>query len=70
LIPEPYAAIAVAAACSLGVPFTISTPANALVAGRYEVSNRDMVKVGGPVLLIGSLLMFLTVKWVVGWILL
>ncbi|HET9237141.1 MAG TPA: SLC13 family permease [Oligoflexus sp.] len=70
LIPEPYAAISVAAACSLGVPFTISTPANALVAGRYEVSNRDMVKVGGPVLLIGSLLMFLSVKWVVGWILL
>jgi sodium-dependent dicarboxylate transporter 2/3/5 len=70
LIPEPYAAIAVAAACSLGVPFTISTPANALVAGRYEVSNRDMVKVGGPVLLLGSLLMFLTVKWVVGWMLL
>jgi sodium-dependent dicarboxylate transporter 2/3/5 len=69
LIPEPYAAIAVAAACSLGVPFTISTPANALVAGRYEVSNRDMVKIGGPVLLIGSLLMFLTVKWVVGWLL-
>jgi sodium-dependent dicarboxylate transporter 2/3/5 len=69
LIPEPYAAISVAAACSLGVPFTISTPANALVAGRYEVSNRDMVKVGGPVLIIGSLLMFMTVKWVVGWIL-
>jgi sodium-dependent dicarboxylate transporter 2/3/5 len=70
LIPEPYAAIAVAAACSLGVPFTISTPANALVAGRYEVSNRDMVKVGGPVLLFGSLLLFLSVKWVVGWMLL
>lgn len=70
LIPEPYAAIAVAAACSLGVPFTISTPANALVAGRYEVSNRDMVKIGGPVLLIGSILMFMTVKWVVGWLLL
>jgi sodium-dependent dicarboxylate transporter 2/3/5 len=70
LIPEPYAAIAVAAACSLGVPFTISTPANALVAGRYEVSNRDMVKVGGPVLVVGSLLLFLTVKWVVGWMLL
>jgi sodium-dependent dicarboxylate transporter 2/3/5 len=70
LIPEPYAAIAVAAACSLGVPFTISTPANALVAGRYEVSNRDLVKIGGPVLLFGCLLMFLTVKWVVGWLLL
>ncbi len=70
LIPEPHAAIAVAAACSLGVPFTISTPANALVAGRYEVSNRDMVKVGGPVLLIGTLLMLMTVKWVVGWLLL
>jgi sodium-dependent dicarboxylate transporter 2/3/5 len=69
LIPEPYAAIAVAAACSLGVPFTISTPANALVAGRYAVSNRDMVKIGGPVLIFGSLLLFMTVKWVVGWLL-
>jgi len=70
LIPEAYAVIAVAAACSLGVPFTISTPANALVAGRYEVSNRDMVKVGGPILVLGCLLLFLTVKWVVGWLLL
>lgn len=70
LIPEPYAAIAVAAACSLGVPFTISTPANALVAGRYEVSNRDLVKIGGPVLIVGSLLMYMTVKWVVRWLLL
>lgn len=70
LIPEPFAAIGVAAACSLGVPFTISTPANALVAGRYEVSNRDMVKVGGPVLIIGCLLVYFTVKWVVDLLLL
>jgi sodium-dependent dicarboxylate transporter 2/3/5 len=70
LIPEAYAVIAVAAACSLGVPFTISTPANALVAGRYAVSNRDMVKVGGPILVLGCLLLFLTVKWVVGWLIL
>ncbi|HYX37075.1 MAG TPA: SLC13 family permease [Oligoflexus sp.] len=70
LIPEPYAVIAVAAACSLGVLFTISTPANALVAGRYEVSNRDMVKVGAPILILGCLLLFFTVKWVVGWLLL
>ncbi len=68
LIGEPYAVIAVAVACSLGVPFTISTPANALVAGRYEVSNRDMVKIGGPVLVIGCVLLFMTVKWVVGWL--
>jgi sodium-dependent dicarboxylate transporter 2/3/5 len=67
LIGEPYGVIAVAVACSLGVPFTISTPANALVAGRYEVSNRDLVKIGGPVLVVGSVLLFMTVKWVVGW---
>jgi hypothetical protein len=40
------------------------------VAGRYAVSNRDMVKVGGPILVLGCLLLFLTVKWVVGWLIL
>lgn len=66
---QPYSAIAVAAACSIGVPFTISTPANALIAGRYQVKNLDLMKVGLPLTLGGCLLLVFTVKFAVQWIL-
>jgi solute carrier family 13 (sodium-dependent dicarboxylate transporter), member 2/3/5 len=57
------AAIAVAAGCSLGVPFTISTPANALIAGRHGVGNKDLAKVGLPLMVGGCIFVALTAEW-------
>ena len=57
------AAIAVAAGCSLGVPFTISTPANALIAGRHGVANKDLAKVGLPLMIGGCVFVALTAEW-------
>lgn len=45
------AAVLVAMACSLGVPFVISTPQNAMVVGE-GVSSRDLLVVGLPVMLV------------------
>jgi sodium-dependent dicarboxylate transporter 2/3/5 len=60
------AAIAVAAGCSLGVPFTISTPANALIAGRYAVGNKDLGKIGLPLMVGGCVAVAFTVEWFIG----
>jgi sodium-dependent dicarboxylate transporter 2/3/5 len=57
------AAIAVAAGCSLGVPFTISTPANALIAGRHGVGNKDLAKVGLPLMIGGCVFVAATAEW-------
>lgn len=57
------AAIAVAAGCSLGVPFTISTPANALIAGRHGVGNNDLIKVGLPLMIGGCAFVALSAEW-------
>lgn len=52
LLPAPSTAVLVAVACSLGAPFVISTPQNALVAG-MGVTGRDFLRVGVPVLVVG-----------------
>ena len=58
-IPHPSVAILIALAASLGIPFVISTPINAMVHGE-GVRARDFFIVGFPLMLAGCLLLALT----------
>jgi solute carrier family 13 (sodium-dependent dicarboxylate transporter), member 2/3/5 len=51
--PAPSSAILVAMGASLGVPFAISTPPNAMVHG-HGVPARELMAVGLPLMLVGS----------------
>jgi sodium-dependent dicarboxylate transporter 2/3/5 len=57
--PSAAAPILVAMGCSLGFPFVISTPPNAMVHGRGARS-RDLFALGLPLMLFGCLLVSLT----------
>jgi sodium-dependent dicarboxylate transporter 2/3/5 len=61
-------AILIAIGTAFGVPFTISTPPNAMAYGEGGLSARDLLRVGLPLMLIGSLLVGLTgpafLRWV------
>jgi sodium-dependent dicarboxylate transporter 2/3/5 len=59
LAPGAATAILVANACSLGIPFTISTPPNAMVAAR-GLPARDLLAVGAPLMLAGLVLLVVT----------
>jgi len=63
LDPSPAGAILVAIATSLGVPFVVSTPPNAMVVGE-GVQGRDLLRVGLVVMIGGVLLVALTGKHV------
>jgi sodium-dependent dicarboxylate transporter 2/3/5 len=67
LLPQPSSAIAIAASCALGVCFSISTPANALLSGSHGLRNKDFLKLGLPIMLFGCLLIFFTAELVVNW---
>jgi sodium-dependent dicarboxylate transporter 2/3/5 len=57
--PAPSTAILVALATSLGVPFIISTPANAMVAGEGARS-RDLLLPGTVLMIVGVVLLAVT----------
>lgn len=64
--PSPATAILVAVATSLGVPFVVSTPPNAMVVGE-GVSGRQLLGIGLVVMVGGVLLVAITGPWVLGW---
>ena len=59
-IPQPSVAVLIAVAASLGIPFVISTPINAMVYGEGGVRARDFFVIGVPLMLAGCLLLALT----------
>jgi sodium-dependent dicarboxylate transporter 2/3/5 len=52
--------VLIAIGASLGMPFVISTPPNAMVYGEGGVDARDLLAVGLPIMLLGSLLVAMT----------
>ena len=64
LFPSASIPVLVAVACSFGIPFVISTPPNAMVAGEGGVDSSDMLRVGLPLMVLGCLLITLTGPWV------
>jgi len=60
LDPSPAAPVLVAIGASLGMPFLISTPPNAMVSGEGGVSAGDLAGVGLPLMLGGILVVALT----------
>jgi sodium-dependent dicarboxylate transporter 2/3/5 len=67
IIPEAAVAVLIAVAASLGTPFIISTPINAMVHGEGSVSARDFFVIGFPLMLSGCLLLSLTGFYVLSW---
>lgn len=59
-IPNPSVAVLVAIAASLGIPFIISTPINAMVHGEGGLKAKDFFVLGFPLMLLGCLLLALT----------
>lgn len=64
LFPSASMPILVAVGCSFGIPFVISTPPNAMVAGEGGVDSTDLLRVGIPLMVIGCLVVTLTGPWV------
>jgi solute carrier family 13 (sodium-dependent dicarboxylate transporter), member 2/3/5 len=63
LMPTPSTAVLVAVASSLGVPFVISTPPNAMAVGA-GLRGRDLLVPGLVIMIGGCLLVALTGPWV------
>ena len=63
LVPAPSTAVLVAVAASLGVPFVISTPPNAMAVGA-GLRGRDLLLPGLVIMLGGCLLVAFTGPWV------
>ena len=61
--PSPHTAIIVAVAASLGVPFVISTPPNAMAVGR-GLRSGDLLLPGLALMIGGCILIALTGPWV------
>ncbi len=57
---SPATAVIIAIAASFGMPFTISTPPNAMAYGEGGLTARDLLWVGLPLMLIGCALVTLT----------
>jgi sodium-dependent dicarboxylate transporter 2/3/5 len=68
IAPSPATAVLVAVGCSLGVPFVVSTPPNAMAVAR-GLPSRDLLVVGVPLMLAGCALVALTGPRVLGWLL-
>ena len=60
----PSTAVLIALAASVGIPFIISTPPNAMVFGEGGLKSRDLLVVGMLIMLLGCLLITLTGPWV------
>jgi sodium-dependent dicarboxylate transporter 2/3/5 len=67
LLPEPSTPVLIAVGCSLGMPFVISTPPNAMAVGTGAVTSKDLMFVGVPLLIEGALLVAATGRLVLGW---
>ena len=65
LLPNPSTAILIALATTLGFPFSISTPPNAM-AVQYGVRPGDFVRVSLPAMIGGCLLLALTGRYALG----
>jgi sodium-dependent dicarboxylate transporter 2/3/5 len=59
-IPNPSVSVLVAIAASLGIPFIISTPINAMVHGEGGIRARDFFVIGFPLMMLGCLVLALT----------
>ncbi len=59
-IPHPSVAVLIAVAASLGIPFIISTPINAMVHGEGGIRAKDFLMIGFPLMIAGCLLLALT----------
>lgn len=66
-IPHPSVAVLIAVAASLGTPFIISTPINAMVHGEGGVRAKDFFVIGFPLMIAGCLLLALTGFYVLSW---
>ena len=64
LFPSASMPILVAVGCSFGIPFVISTPPNAMVAGEGGVNSSDLLRIGLPLMVLGCLVVTLTGPWV------
>ncbi|MDY7228228.1 SLC13 family permease [Hyalangium rubrum] len=64
LFPSASIPVLVAMGCSFGIPFVISTPPNAMVAGEGGVESSDMMRLGLPLMALGCLVITLTGPWV------
>lgn len=60
LDPSPGTAVVIAIAASFGMPFTISTPPNAMVYGEGGLTTGDLLWIGLPLMMIGLGLVTLT----------
>lgn len=64
IAPSSTTAVIVAVAASMGVPFVISTPPNAVVYGQGGLRSRDFFLPGIPLMLAGCAIIALTGDWV------
>ena len=58
--PEPSTAVLVAISASLGIPFVISTPPNAMVYGEGGLESRDLLVPGMVIMIVGCLVISAT----------
>jgi solute carrier family 13 (sodium-dependent dicarboxylate transporter), member 2/3/5 len=63
LDPSPSTAILIAIAASMGIPFVISTPPNAMVYGEGGVKTSDLLAPGLVLMIAGCILVSLTGPW-------
>ena len=60
LAPSPSTAVIVAIATSFGMPFTISTPPNAMAYSEGGLSATDLLAIGLPIMIVGCVVVTLT----------
>jgi sodium-dependent dicarboxylate transporter 2/3/5 len=65
-LPYPVA-ILIAIGTAFGVPFAVSSPPNAMAYGEGGLTARDLLRVGLPIMLAGSLIVGLTGLAFLGW---
>jgi len=66
--PPRSIAVLIAIGTAFGVPFVISTPPNAMAYGQGGLAGRDLLRVGLPIMIVGSLLVGLTGPIFLRWI--
>ena len=66
--PPRSMVVLIAIGTAFGVPFVVSSPPNAMAYGQGGLSGRDLLRVGLPIMLIGSLLVALTGPAFMRWI--
>jgi sodium-dependent dicarboxylate transporter 2/3/5 len=68
IVPTPSFAVLVAMGASMGVPFVISTPPNAIAYGQGGISGRDLTVPGIILMIAGCLLLSFTGPTVLRWV--